>query len=171
MSQRPLVAPFDLLTSLLLIFVILTLLGTIKPPQAKIDTLGIYAVTLEWDRGAYSDLDLYVKRPNGEVIFFGNKDSDYVFLEHDDLGSPDNLNYERILIRGEERGEYIINIHAYNFSDNKSIRAKVTLWRLRGEDRLLKTEEIEISYQGQERTVFRFTPPNKFNDLQMSLVG
>lgn len=169
-GRRPVASALDLVACLLLVFAAVALLSTVSPPRARIDTLGLYAVTLRWDRGALSDLDLYIRTPSGRVVYFGNDDTDDVYLERDDIGAPSARNDERAVITREERGEYVVNVHAYHFQDDHPLRATLSLWRLRGEDRLLRTREIEIVRQGQERTAFRFRPPDRFSNLEATLV-
>src|SRR3990167_11091366 len=99
-SKRPLVSAFDLLSCLLLIFVVLVLVSTTKKSTSQIETLGLYAVVITWPNGSKDDIDLYMQDPEGGLIFFASRDSGLMHLEHDDLGEPDRVNMERGILRG-----------------------------------------------------------------------
>ncbi len=190
MSKRPMVAPFDLLTCLLLIFVILAL--TEKPAKPTIVTEGQLAVTDSWRAGSNNDVDLYVRDPNGRVIYFANQSAGLVHLEQDDLGTdvsgtvllPDGrqvvtkYNGERAIIRGVVPGEYTVNVHMYQRSDKfpRETPVQVQLWFLRGQDTPLLSQRIVLGGTGSEETAFRFTLDTQghmtsHNRLQVSLVG
>ena len=81
-----------------ILLVVYTLIAP-PPKPAAIETLGLYAVTIEWPAGMHSDIDLYVGAPDGEVAYYANSDARAVTLEHDDLGAPDKRNFERSVIR------------------------------------------------------------------------
>lgn len=168
-TRRPNVAALDLLSALLCVFVAFALLLEIPSRRAEIETLGLYAVVMRWPDGSLSDVDLYVRDPRARVVYFGNSDSGVLYLEHDDLGHPDRLNYERALVRELVDGEYVVNVHAYNLWER--VPVTVELWRLRGTDRLIYRTEVVLQRRGQEETAFRFTPPRKISRLSADLVG
>lgn len=150
-----------------LLLVVYTLIAPPAKPT-QIETLGFYAITIEWQRGSASDVDLYVRAPSGEIVYFANSDGAYVSLEHDDLGEPDAANRERAIIRQLDPGEYVVNVHGYRLNE-RSLPVVVTLWRLRGEDRKLRTKTVRVA-DGGETTAFRFRPPRRFSDLPARFV-
>lgn len=168
--RLPNVAALDLLSSLLCVFVAFTLLLAVPTKNSDIETLGFYAVSARWPDGYASDVDLYVASPDGTIVYFSNSDSGSLFLDHDDLGGPDKLNYERALIRQLLPGEYVVNVHSYNQWE-KTIPVTVELWRLRGTDKLLYRTTVVLTHKGQETTAFRFRPPRRITHLSAELVG
>lgn len=169
--KRPMVAPFDLLCSLLMVFAILALISVPKQKQSQIETLGYYAITAQWPDMLASDVDLWVRAPTGEIVYFGNSDGEYVSLEHDDVGLPDNRNYERAIIRQIDEGEFVVNVHMFRKSDPGNVPVVVSLWRLRGQDKRLTTAKVTLQTQGQEQTAFRFDPPGRINHLPARMVS
>ena len=167
--RPPLVAAFDLQSVLLATFLALVLL--MVPPQRRgqIETFGEYAITMSWKDGSRSDLDLYVQDPGGAIVSFDNRDAGRVHLEHDDQGTPDALNFERIVLRGTEPGEYVVNVHAYRKRGQGIDHVRVELWRLLGRDTRLHVQELKLGYDGEERTAFRFTRDGKYSRLPRSM--
>lgn len=164
-------AAFDLVALIALVFIALALISVPKRQHSAIETLGYYAVTLTWTDGSTSDVDLYVRDPAGNITYYANSDPGGLYLEHDDLGRPDKLNYERILLRTIERGEYVVNVHAYRLEERR-VPVTVTIWRLRGQDREIASKSLVLIQTGQEKTVFRFVPPHTFHDpVSADLVG
>jgi hypothetical protein len=167
----PMVAPFDLVTNLLIVFVALVLVSVPKQKISQIKTLGLYAVTIKWPDGSKDDVDLYVKDPSGNIVYFVNRDAGFMHLEHDDLGEPDEENYERVILRGIEPGEYIVNVHMYGRYEPGDIVVVVELWRLQGNDKRLYSRRIVLQAPGQEETAFRFVPGrDKYSHLSQKFI-
>jgi hypothetical protein len=144
---------------MLVVFVAVAL--TSAPRQ--IPTLGSYAVVLTWPPGM-NDLDLYVRDPAGAICFFGNMQIDELQLEHDDLGTSATSygggkpNEERTVLRGTTTGQYVVNVHLYHRGQGTApIPAIVSLWDLRGSDRVIQSRTVRVTHAGDERTAFRFT--------------
>ncbi len=175
-------AAIDLVTCLLL--VVYTLIA--PPPKpwkpVRIETIGTYAVVLSWNKKSDSDVDLYVGDPEGHVVFFNNTSAGLMNLEHDDipvvsetLGTKSFGNHERVVIRGSVTGEYTVNAHLYMDNDLHPITITIQLWKLRGEDQMIKSTTVTLSGTGDEKTAFRFTVNaagnvTSYNDLQKHFV-
>jgi hypothetical protein len=83
-------------------------------------------VEIEWDSELTQDIDLFVRGPNGNVVYYANKDGGYVVLQRDDLGSANDtyiLNGERIVIKRNYEianfsdlpaGEYVIGVFYFS---------------------------------------------------------
>ena len=83
-------------------------------------------VEIEWDKELAQDIDLFVRGPNGDVVYYANKDGGYVVLQRDDLGSTNDtyiLNGERIVIKRNYEianfsdlpaGEYVIGVFYFS---------------------------------------------------------
>jgi hypothetical protein len=163
-----LVVVVDFLLAVLLMQQAVLSLTTVqkKIVTQSISTDGVYAVTSNWSTKSDDDVDLYMQDPTGNIVYFANKDAGLMHLERDDLGIiADTVggvtyggNNERIVIRGFQPGEYTVNVHMYNYaSTGETIVVTIKLWKLRGADMLVRTEQVSLSAQGQEETVFRFT--------------
>lgn len=166
-TKRPLIAAFDLLCCLLMVFVLSQ--GQHKPPH--IQTFGQFAVTITWPAHSNDDVDLYVRDPLGNICYFGALTIGQMTLEGDDLGTatsgtttlPDGrvvvspYNGERTVLHAIVPGEYTVNVHMYNKADPGPTTVIVKLWSLRGNDQVVHTQTVVLTRQGQQVTAFRFT--------------
>ncbi len=112
------------LAFLLLIFMMIPFLnpitknGTIDPPIAMM-------IEATWDVENDTDVDLYVKGPDGRVVYYANKSNGYITLKKDDLGhSTDKIvidgqtvtiprNYEITTLTALPDGWYTVNAHLF----------------------------------------------------------
>lgn len=87
-----------------------------KKAEATEEAPGQLVVSIEWQAGVNIDVDLWVKTPNGEVIWYSGKNKKMGDLLRDDLGTSaeqGNANYEFTYIREAFPGEYVVNLHLY----------------------------------------------------------
>lgn len=183
--RRPLVAAIDLQATLLLIFAVLALLAVIQKPTVPSNVQ--FAVTTSWPAGSNDDVDLYVRDPQGNIVYFADPSVGLMNLEHDDLGTavsgtqylPNGqkvrvlYNGERVDLRGFVPGEYTVNVHMYRKTDPGPTRVTVELWSA---DRVLVHRAVVLRTTGQEETAFRFTLTPRgtvtgVNQVQARLVG
>jgi hypothetical protein len=155
----PAFAAIDFLSCLLVVFVAVALTST----RPEVKTYGSYAVVLTWPHDG-NDVDLYVRNPGGEISFFAQPQVAEMQLEHDDLGTKvtgygkGNHDVERTVIRAATPGEWVVDAHLYRRrAGTQPIPVMVTLWDLRAEDHLLKTQRVFLTRTGDEKTPFRFT--------------
>ena len=169
-----------------LILVIYTLIAPVhkKHHRPTISTLGLYAITATWPKGSNDDVDLYVRDPKGNIVFFSASSQGQMQLEHDDRGCSSGsgygthncVNYERVVLRGFDPGEYTVNVEMFAKNDSGVTPVTVRLYRLAGHDTVLKTVTVKLQRLGSERTAFRFEMNAQgvvtgYNDLQRPLTG
>jgi hypothetical protein len=157
----------DFLSALVLLLFALVKLADFDPKHRppRIDTYGVYAVTVAWAQASNDDVDTYVQDAQGEIAYFTKPDAGLMHLEHDDLGRANdsegavvvNHNGERVILRGEVPGEYVVNVDMYEKNDPGSTRVEVSLYRLRGEDALVMHRSVTLRRVREEQTAFRFT--------------
>jgi hypothetical protein len=162
----------DFLANLLLVFTVLFILSFVliqpraAPPALR--TAGLYAVQIAWRGDVDDDVDMYVRDPQQNVVYFGNPNAGLLHLEHDDLGYPSaasatgrfvkpRTNEERVVLRGVEPGEFIVNVHLYREGGTQPVRVRASLWKLIGSDKPVATAVTVLRYAGEEKTAFRFT--------------
>ena len=74
-------------------------------------------------------------------------------------GDPNSMNYEVAYGRGRWAGEYTVNAHLYRSADHRfpiKVKARVQMQTPEGLVRNLTQSTIDLTYIGQESTVFRF---------------
>ena len=158
----PKIMVVDFLAALVLLLFALMKLAVFTHQPSRIDTYGQYAVTITWPADRHDDVDTYVRDPAGNIVWYASPDAGEMHLEHDDLadqgsGYQGQANFERVVLRGYEPGEYVANVHLFQSRDGRPIPVTVELWRLRGNDQQLASRTVTLTREGDERTAFRFT--------------
>lgn len=97
-----------------------------------------FMIRLSWAISAESDVDIWIRTPDGNVLYFGNQQAGPLSLERDDLGyfipsEADSTSVtiteseEVVAVRGIVPGEYIINAHLYRLGEQVTEPIDVTL--------------------------------------------
>ena len=179
---------FNTLVGFVFLFVISFLL--IQPPEPvkkKIDSKAEVIITLTWQTGNYSDIDLWVKDPEGNIISFKGRTNGLMHLDRDDLGAANDtltladgtivtsdVNREIATIRGWILGEWSVNVHFYAYRGAKQVTGQDNPEDVspRGGNRPVPvtvelvqinpykehtTAKFDLTETGQEVTAFNFT--------------
>lgn len=166
------VAFLDLLFNTLLcfaaLFVVAFVLVNPISDEKKIDVHADFLITVFWPEDIVDDVDVYIKDPQGDVVYFGNKETELIHLDRDDLGGQHDAietefgrieykeNREIITIRKVIPGEYIVNLHMYSKRNSKPNPVTVQIDKINPFSTVfLKTIVMERS--GEEKTVCRLT--------------
>ena len=164
----------DLLFLIILGFATLFVLAflMINPPkqEAKITPKAEFLIVLDWDKKSNDDLDLYVRDPIGNLVYFSSKENGFLHLDKDDLGRRNDtivlstgakvtvdLNREVISIRGILPGEYTVNVHLYTKTKKDTeIPGYVEVIKIKPYAVVSKTPFV-FDTPGQEETILRFS--------------
>ena len=123
---------------------------------------GNVIVEMFWDKAIDADVDLWVQGPGDVPVGYSNKSGSIFNLVRDDLGKsgdPNSMNYEVSYGRGHWPGEYVVNAMLYRSRDHKfpvPAQIKVSLQNQQGQVRQALQSNVELTFEGQETTVFRF---------------
>jgi hypothetical protein len=115
-----------------------------------------------WDKAIDADVDLWVQAPGDVPVGDSNKSGVIFNLVRDDLGKggdPNSMNYEVSYGRGHWPGEYVVNAMLYRSRDHKypvGAQIKVSLQNQEGLVHQVLQSNVELTFDGQETTVFRF---------------
>jgi hypothetical protein len=161
----------DIFLNIALVFIILTCvlylqIKKMENQNSKIDAKAEYIVNVVWPN-EHTDIDCYLKSPNGEICFFQKREITLASLDRDDTGAGMSetyidadgkeqvlpINEENIAIRKAVEGEYVFNLHSY--MNLKPILVKVQLIRLNPTMSTLVNKEVLMGESGAEETVFR----------------
>ena len=158
----------------LLVFCVVLFL-MISPKQGNDGTKpkAEYLITIDWTGALQYDVDIWLRLPDGNIIYYSNKESGIAFLERDDLGhdcvsttvnaKSVNICEEIIVLRGIVRGDYVVALHLYSANGTTAV-ASVSPVNVHAQiERLNPT--TEIVWQGhvtmtttrEEKGVVRFT--------------
>ena len=165
--------PFtDLLFNALLGFTFLFLIAIMfMNPVAKkgiINPKAEYIITIAWPDNSPDDVDTWVEDPNGNLIWFRNREAGLVHLDRDDRGQINDtitvngteiqnpLNQEVVTIRGVVPGEYVVNVHYYATETKLPIRVTVKVSKVNPALEIVYYGDTLLEKKGEEKTAVRF---------------
>ena len=102
----------------LLFNLVIILLLMVHPPQKQANAKPVADFTLYvvWDVGRNTDVDVYVRGPDGKVVWYVSDDVGYMSVDRDDLGNVRDsgpLNQEIVGFRAPPDGSYYVSVHTY----------------------------------------------------------
>ncbi len=138
--------------------------------KAKIDSTSRYIVTMTWEDASRDDIDLSVRVPSGEIVYFRTRQAVFASLDRDDLGIESNTvvddagnvvtlraRSEVIYLRQTVPGVYVFNVQAYNKREPAPAHVLITLTSVGDRTQVLQSRQITLSENHEERTAFRMT--------------
>lgn len=162
----------------LLVFCVVLFL-MIAPPKKEEDGIKPkmeYLISISWPIDVDADVDVWMRDPDGNILWYGNKEIGLANLERDDMGKRNNKimigdrevvklnNEELVSFRGFKPGEYVINVHLYsygmNFVPNDPINplpVRITITRLNPSVSTPYVGNASITFVRQEVHLVRFT--------------
>ncbi len=144
-------------------------------PVAKtqdVESHAKFLLTMDWADESKDDIDMWLRNPDGSIVYFGSKDNGGSTLERDDLGlssdcvvnahtgEPDciYLNREVIAISNPQVGEYQLQFRVYNryssVADGNPVRMEVIRVN---PYKILFSEKFAYQHNKQRISVIRFT--------------
>lgn len=163
----------DLLFNVLLgfSFLFVTAFALITDPfeTGKVDPNAEVLITVTWADNHPDDVDAIVEDPNGNLVWYYNKETSLMHLDRDDRGNLQDLiqvdgvtianpvNQETVTIRALTPGEYVVNLLHYrsNFPDPLPVAVKVE--KLNPRATVEYYGQHELTGSGTEITAVRFT--------------
>lgn len=140
-----------------------------KAEEAGIPTKAEFSVSMNWDDGSPDDMDLYVRGPTGEIVFFGKVRNGYMTLDQDNMGRNNTVmqadgstiesksRQETTTIRAIVPGEYTVNAHLYRKGSAPEYVNHVTVKVTKLNPFSAVTQATkEFTEQGQEQTFANF---------------
>ena len=149
------------------VVIVVLLLPHINPSKMKenvdVNSPGNVIVEIRWPDNMNTDVDLWVQGPGDVPVGYSNKGGGLFNLLRDDVGHQadvSKINYENSFSRGIVEGEYIVNLHLYKDQSGMlpievivvvSVKENLDANTIR-----ILTRTVELTYVGEEVTVFRF---------------
>ena len=143
-------------------------------PVAKVNDIespAQFMITMDWDNTSEDDIDMWLRTPDGSIVYFANKDAGGANLERDDLGKANDcitnsnfeetcilINREVIMLRGLQEGEYQLKFHVFRMGGKIPTGNPVTMEIIDLTPYTVEFHE-EFNYVGhrQHVSVIRFT--------------
>lgn len=166
--------PFtDLLFNALLGFTFLFLIAVffLNPPTktGEIPAKAEYIITATWEPGRPDDIDLWVRGPTGDRVWYLHPEAGLMNLDRDDRGLLNDemivdgtritnaLNQETVTIRGRAPGEYTANLQYYASETGQPVPVDVVVTRVNPRLQVVYNDDTTLDYKNQEKTAVRFT--------------
>lgn len=168
----------------LLVFCVI-LFVMISPETKKSDGLKPkmeYMISVEWDGARDYDVDTWIRDPDSNTLYYGNKEVGFLNLERDDLGALNNTfeidgklvtapyHQELVAVRGFRPGEYVLNVHLYRAGEVKTdgagstrgthvepIEVTIRIEKLNPTSSTKFVGKVLLTQVGEEKHVVRFT--------------
>jgi hypothetical protein len=151
-------------------------------PTAKTGAVELKAellITMNWPDNDTDDMDIYVRDPAGNIVWYHSREAGLMHLDHDDRGSTrerisvngqtiqNPLNQEIVTIRGIVPGEYVVNAHQFLATSTNKLPVSVKVEKLNPTASVVFYGTQEFDHKGQEETFVRFTldPDGKVSDV------
>ena len=124
------------------LLLLITTLALINPPQedGKITPRSEAMLTMEWSDKQRSDIDIWVRAPDGTKVYFAKKDGTHTILHRDDLGYANDTFRDRLGQQVEIAqnievvdlvklidGEYIVSAHSFSYRDKEPVDVEIRL--------------------------------------------
>lgn len=165
---------YDMLFNMLIAFVFCFVIALLAfNPQARkagdVPAKAEFMVTVAWPDGNPNDVDTWVMEPGGKTLWFRQRDAGMLHLDRDDRGAKNNsvlvngqsytsaIRQEIVTLRGIVPGEYVVNAHYYDSSDQQPVDVTVTVVKVNPQAEIVFTGTQQIPRKGDERTLVRFT--------------
>jgi len=171
MKTKTAIATIDFLWALVAFLVIITAIlfaANHDLSKGNIVDKAEFVAILEWPESNTSDLDLWVRNPMNNTIYFRNRDEGLVTLDHDDTGGTYNivigpegkkiessLRREVASIRGIIPGKFIIDTMLYKLDGITPVPAKVQVIKL-NPYQVIAEKNIILKTKGEDQTIVSF---------------
>ncbi len=160
---------FKMIQALTFFFVLAVMFMNPVSKKGLIDPKAEYIITVSWEDDNPNDVDTWVEEPDGNLVWFRNKEAGLIHLDRDDRGNVNDvlsvngqkihnpLNQEVVTVRGTIVGEYVINVQYYASEDQQPIDVTVRVDKVNPQLEVVWYGTLTLSKAGEERTAVRFT--------------
>jgi hypothetical protein len=141
-------------------------------PTAKTGAVDMKAellITMNWPDNNPTDMDIYVRDPADNIVWYHSREAGLMHLDHDDRGSSreritvngrtiqNPLNQEIVTIRGIVPGEYVVNAQEFLAPTTEKVPVSVKVEKLNPTASVVFYGTYDFDHKGQEETFVRFT--------------
>ena len=126
-------------------------------------------ITVRWEDRHPDDVDTLVEDPQGNLVWYQNRDTGLMHLDRDDRGLfqdrivldgvevSNPINQETVTVRALQPGEYVVNVLHYQANYPDPLPVTITVEKLNPEVQLVYYGTRELTGVGDEQTAVRFT--------------
>lgn len=149
--------------------------------ETQIRTKAEYVITTTWEHESPDDVDVWLRDPTGNLLYFKKKEIGLMHLDRDDLGDANdsyilsdgtvityNYNQEIVTIRGIIPGEWVLNIHMYSKKTKKPTKVLVRMDKINPSVKTMVNQTYTMEKKWDQITVLRFTLNSKGDIISRS---
>ncbi len=173
-----------ILVCCLTLFFVLTLIQILKNNEGIVHKAE-FILTMTWPKDDDNDMDLWLKDPHGNIIYYKDKEVASMFLDRDDLGHQNDeivingvkqiieINQEIISVRAIIPGRWVVAVHFYKRHDKKppgtEIPVVVRMDKINPKIQIIFNEELNMQYTWEEQTVaiFEILPDGTVTNIRL----
>ena len=160
---------FNALLGFAFMFIIAFVLISDPTKSGKIDSKAEVLITVRWPDRHPDDVDTLVEGPQGNLVWYHNRDSGLMHLDRDDRGLfadrivldgvevSNPINQETVTLRSLQPGEYVVNLLHYQANYSEPLPVTVTVEKLNPTVTLVYYGTRMLTGVGDEQTAVRFT--------------
>ena len=132
-------------------------------------------ISIRWPDNHPDDVDAIVESPEGDLVWYHNRDTGLMHLDRDDRGIfadkmnvngaviSNPINQETVTIRALQSGEYVVNLLHYQANYDEPLTVDVKVEKLNPEVELIYYGSHELEGVGDEETAVRFSVDSQKN--------
>ena len=159
---------FTALLGFAMMFIIAFMLINEPEKKGEIESKAEILITVRWPDDHPDDVDALIEGPQGEVVWYHNRDSGLMHLDRDDRGLladtvtmdgkkvVNPLNQETVTVRALQSGEYVVNLLHYQSNYREPLPVTVKVEKLNPEVSLVHYGSLVLRGTGDEKTAVRF---------------
>ena len=160
---------FNALLGFAFMFVVAFSLISDPTDTGKVDRKAEILITVRWQDRHPDDVDTLVEDPQGNMVWYHNRDTGLMHLDRDDRGLfqdrvildgvevSNPLNQETVTVRAMKAGEYVVIGWQYQANYSEPLPVTVKVEKLNPVVKLIHYEKLELNGIGDEQTAVRFT--------------
>lgn len=161
---------FNILLGFVFLFIVAFMLINPVAKRADIEQPAQYMITMTWPEQHKGDVDLWVKDPAGNTVFFMYREQGLLSLDRDDLGTINDfvtvngerieveLNREVVTVRGIVPGRYLVSAHYYSYREESPGAVPVTVEVVRVRPyQIVYKQTLELVGQGAVADFYQFS--------------
>ena len=160
---------FNSLLGFAFMFAIAFMLISDPSEGGKIESKAEILISVRWPDKHPDDVDAIVESPEGDLVWYHNRDTGLMHLDRDDRGIfadkmnvngaviSNPINQETVTIRALQSGEYVVNLLHYQANYDEPLTVNVKVEKLNPEVELIYYGSHELEGVGDEETAVRFS--------------
>lgn len=163
MNKSTSIAYIDFLAVLLVFFMMCTgiLITQIKQIESNgnLTQKAEIVATIDWPDNSPNDVDLWMKSPDGSILWYKNRSAGVMTLDQDERGNNAMVPYRQEVasIRGSLPGIYIVQVTLFEKRGTDPVNVNATLTKLNPVYSNVTKKTVTLEKMGDTVVLFKFS--------------